>query len=485
MDVTPFCRSEEVSEDTCWSRNNYLFYLVEGCRTSLGFIVSIGCAPSYSLALAFHHVSTESEGSSLTRSKSHLLAIANLIPTALGIVAEGCCYGDSLLKVTTIRTQSNLGYSIDRSVNLLIGLTVAVINCTVDESKSFCLVDTITIIVEDNISRSTCQITIKLPHPDIQTILLHVSLGTAYTWPGTTGKVVCIIPSPYVDVTPFCRSEEVSEDTCWSRNNYLFYLVEGCRTSLGFIVSIGCAPSYSLALAFHHVSTESEGSSLTRSKSHLLAIANLIPTALGIAAQCCSYGNSLLEVTTVRAESNLGCSNCIDRSINLLGTCTTIILQVDIACDTFDITRLSTATIIQDDIEILYVIERVSPVFSTINLHRTVHYLTRPCACQVFAVCTCCPSMDVRSISSLYCYRDSCIRIYLGEGQATALHFTVLALCAPINSLGVAKVHTFADGKVLTHTRSQVHLILALYLIPTRLSVFRESNCHVNSLSAE
>ena len=288
-----------------------------------------------------------------------------------------------------------------------------------------------------------------------------------------------------MDVTPFCRSEEVSEDTCWSRNNYLFYLVKGCRTSLGFIVSIGCAPSYSLALAFHHVSTESEGSSLTRSKSHLLAIANLIPTALGIAAQCCSYGNSLLEVTTVRAESNLGCSNCIDRSINLLGTCTTIILQVDIACDTFDITRLSTATIIQDDIEILYVIERVSPVFSTINLHRTVHYLTRPCACQVFAVCTCCPSMDVRSISSLYCYRDSCIRIYLGEGQATALHFTVLALCAPINSLGVAKVHTFADGKVLTHTRSQVHLILALYLIPTRLSVFRESNCHVNSLSAE
>ena len=483
MDVTPFCRSEEVSEDTCWSRNNYLFYLVEGCRTSLGFIVSIGCAPSYSLALAFHHVSTESESSSLTRSKSHLLAITNLIPTALGIVAEGCCYGDSLLKVTTIRTQSNLGCSIDRSVNLLIGLTVAVINCTVDESKSFCLVDTITIIVEDNISRSTCQITIKLPHPDIQTILLHVSLGTAYTWPGTTGKVVCIIPSPYVDVTPFCRSEEVSEDTCWSRNNYLFYLVEGCRTSLGFIVSIGCAPSYSLALAFHHVSTESESSSLTRSKSHLLAITNLIPTALGIVAEGCCYGDSLLEVTTIRTQSNLGC--CIDRSINLLGTCTTIILQVDIACDTFDITRLSTATIIQDDIEILYVTERVSPVFSTINLHRTVHYLTRPCACQVFAVCTWCPSMDVRSISSLYCYRDSCIRIYLGEGQATALHFTVLALCAPINSLGVAKVHTFADGKVLTHTRSQVHLILALYLIPTRLSVFRESSCQVNSRSTE
>ena len=483
MDVTPFCRSEEVSEDTCWSRNNYLFYLVEGCRTSLGFIVSIGCAPSYSLALAFHHVSTESESSSLTRSKSHLLAITNLIPTALGIVAEGCCYGDSLLKVTTIRTQSNLGYSIDRSVNLLIGLTVAVINCTVDESKSFCLVDTITIIVEDNISRSTCQITIKLPHPDIQTILLHVSLGTAYTWPGTTGKVVCIIPSPYVDVTPFCRSEEVSEDTCWSRNNYLFYLVEGCRTSLGFIVSIGCAPSYSLALAFHHVSTESESSSLTRSKSHLLAITNLIPTALGIVAEGCCYGDSLLKVTTIRTQSNLGYS--IDRSVNLLGTCTTIILQVDIACDTSDFTRLCTISIIQDDIEILYAIERVSPVFSTINLHRTGHYLTRPCACQVFAVCTCCPSMDVRSISSLYIYHDRSIRIYLGEGQATALHFTVLALCAPINSLGVAKVHTFADGKVLTHTRSQVHLILALYLIPTRLSVFRESNCHVNSLSAE
>ena len=33
--------------ETMESKDNYLFYLVEGCRTSLGFIVSIGCAPSY------------------------------------------------------------------------------------------------------------------------------------------------------------------------------------------------------------------------------------------------------------------------------------------------------------------------------------------------------------------------------------------------------------------------------------------------------
>ena len=184
-----------------------------------------------------------------------------------------------------------------------------------------------------------------------------------------------------MDVTPFCRSEEVSEDTCWSRNNYLFYLVEGCRTSLGFIVSIGCAPSYSLALAFHHVSTESESSSLTRSKSHLLAITNLIPTALGIVAEGCCYGDSLLEVTTIRTQSNLGCS--IDRSVNLLSICTAVILQVDITCDTREFTRLCTAIIIQDYIESLNTIKSVSPVLFAIDFFRLCHLCTRPCTCQL------------------------------------------------------------------------------------------------------
>ena len=44
---------------------------------------------------------------------------ANLIPTALGIVAEGCCYRNSLLEVTTVRTQSNLGCCVDRSIERL------------------------------------------------------------------------------------------------------------------------------------------------------------------------------------------------------------------------------------------------------------------------------------------------------------------------------------------------------------------------------
>ena len=64
------------------------------------------------------------------------LTIADLIPTALGIVAEGCCHGDSLLEVPTIRTQSNLGSSIDRSVNLL-GTLVNADNVSIfPESKS-------------------------------------------------------------------------------------------------------------------------------------------------------------------------------------------------------------------------------------------------------------------------------------------------------------------------------------------------------------
>ena len=286
-----------------------------------------------------------------------------------------------------------------------------------------------------------------------------------------------------MDVTPFWRSEEVSIDTCWSRNNYLFHLVEGSRTCLGFVICIGCTPSYSLALAFHHVSTECECSSLTRGKSHLLAITNLIPTALGIVAQCGCYGDSLLEVTTIRAESNLGC--CIDRSVNLLSICTAIILQVDITCDTRDFTRLCTAIIIQDDIEVIYAIKSASPVLFAIDFFRLCHLCTRPIACQFLNRRTFWPSIDKRSIFCLYVNHDSSVRIHLLEGQATALYFTVLGLCAPLNSLGVAKVHTFANGKVLTHTRSQVHLILTLYLIPTRLSVFRESNCQVNSLSTE
>jgi len=272
-----------------------------------------------------------------------------------------------------------------------------------------------------------------------------------------------------VNISPVRRSEEVSEDTCWSRNYNLFLLVEGSRTCLGFIVSISCTPSYSLALAFQHIVTESEGSSLTRSKSYLLAIANLIPTALGIVAQCGSYGDSLLEVTTVRTQSNLGSSNCIDRSVNLLGTSTTIILQVGITCNTRDFTRLSTATIIQYYIEALNVIEIISPVFSTINLHRTIHYLTRPFTCQIFAASY--PSVDVRSLVCLYIYGDSCVRIYLGISNLTSL-LAFRACSAPSHSLGLIEVHVVTDSEGSRLTRGQSYLVLSLNLVPTRQSIF-------------
>ena len=92
---------------------------------------------------------------------------------------------------------------------------------------------------------------------------------------------------------------------------------------------------------------------------------------------------------------------------------------------------------------------------------------------------SCCPSVDVRSLVSLHHDHDRCVRIYLGISNLFCLLLAFRACSTPSHSLAVLEVHAITDSEGGSLTRSQIYLILSLYLVPTRRSIFRE--CSGNS----